>query len=203
MVDLRPRLSFWKASICHSLQPFLGADRRPDERRWPATSCLTHRGDEPKDRLRPRHSHLASQSRLAESSASALAMFSRPTAGRSLLPRGAGWGGDGSIPIVLNGVVGPRGDGYVVGSAMTGGRRRKLPCSPDRGASRWRRRHGERDRHGTWKGGGHYIAARTSGVPVAVSFTVETDGRLPVGAGAGRQRSRRPMRKRAGRQPPT
>ena len=92
--------------------------------------------------------------------------------------------GDPSIPIVLNGVVGPRGDGYVVGSAMTAEE-----------AARYHRPQIE----ALWDGGADMVSAVTMtyveeavgiaraasalGVPVALSFTVETDGRLPSGQG--------------------
>ena len=55
-------------------------------------------------------------------------------------------------PIVVNGVVGPRGDGYRVEAAMA-----------------------------AEEAIGVAQAAAAAGMPVAVSFTVETDGRLPSG----------------------
>ncbi|MEW4486842.1 homocysteine S-methyltransferase family protein [Thalassoglobus sp. JC818] len=85
-------------------------------------------------------------------------------------------------PIVVSGCVGPRGDGYVVGSMM----------NSEQAA----------DYHGTQiqslvSGGADMITAMTltyaeeaagialasqnARVPVAISFTVETDGRLPSG----------------------
>jgi S-methylmethionine-dependent homocysteine/selenocysteine methylase len=84
------------------------------------------------------------------------------------------------VPAVLNGVVGPRGDGYVVGETMTA----------DEAASY----HAEQI--GTFAGAGvdmvsaitmTYVdeaigiarAAYDAGVPSVISFTVETDGRLP------------------------
>ena len=86
------------------------------------------------------------------------------------------------VPAVLNGVVGPRGDGYVVGVAMTSG------DAADYHA----------EQIGTFVGAGvdmvsaitmTYVEealgiARTAadaGVPSVISFTVETDGRLPSG----------------------
>ena len=85
-------------------------------------------------------------------------------------------------PTVLNGVVGPRGDGYVVGESMTA----------DEAADY----HGEQI--GAFAGAGvdmvsaitmTYVeeaigiarAARDAGLPSVISFTVETDGRLPSG----------------------
>jgi S-methylmethionine-dependent homocysteine/selenocysteine methylase len=86
------------------------------------------------------------------------------------------------VPTVLNGVVGPRGDGYVVGEAMT--------------AAEAEEYHGEQI--GTFaetaaemvsaitmtyvdEAVGIALAARAAGLPAAISFTVETDGRLPSG----------------------
>jgi S-methylmethionine-dependent homocysteine/selenocysteine methylase len=86
------------------------------------------------------------------------------------------------VPAVLNGVVGPRGDGYVVGEAMT------VEEAEDY--------HGEQI--GTFAGTaadmvsaitmtyadeaiGIARAARAADLPAAISFTVETDGRLPSG----------------------
>jgi S-methylmethionine-dependent homocysteine/selenocysteine methylase len=86
------------------------------------------------------------------------------------------------VPTVLNGVVGPRGDGYVVGEAMT--------------AAEAEEYHGEQI--GTFaetaaemvsaitmtyvdEAVGIARAARAAGLPAAISFTVETDGRLPTG----------------------
>ena len=86
------------------------------------------------------------------------------------------------VPAVLNGVVGPRGDGYVVGDTMT----------VDEAAEY----HAEQI--GTFVGAGvdmvsaitmTYVeeaigiarAAEDAGVPSVISFTVETDGRLPSG----------------------
>jgi homocysteine S-methyltransferase len=90
--------------------------------------------------------------------------------------------GDPSIPVVLNGVVGPRGDGYVVGVTMTGEE-----------AERYHRPQIDALRDGgvdmvsaitmTYieEALGIARAARSCGLPVVISFTVETDGRLPSG----------------------
>lgn len=90
--------------------------------------------------------------------------------------------GDASNPVVLNGVVGPRGDGYVVGAIMT----------PDE-AARYHRPQIQALRDGgadmvsaitmtyAEEAIGIALAARDCGLPVAISFTVETDGRLPSG----------------------
>jgi homocysteine S-methyltransferase len=86
------------------------------------------------------------------------------------------------VPAVLNGVVGPRGDGYVVGETMTAGEAQAY--------------HSEQIT--TFAGTaadmvsaitmtyadaaiGIARAAQAAGLPAAISFTVETDGRLPSG----------------------
>jgi S-methylmethionine-dependent homocysteine/selenocysteine methylase len=86
------------------------------------------------------------------------------------------------VPAVLNGVVGPRGDGYVVGEAMT--------------ADEAEAYHAEQI--GTFattaadmvsaitmtyteEAIGIARAAKAAGLPAVISFTVETDGRLPSG----------------------
>ena len=87
-----------------------------------------------------------------------------------------------AVDAVLNGVVGPRGDGYVVGETMT--------------AADAEAYHGEQI--GTFAGTaadmvsaitmtyveealGIARAAQAAGLPAVISFTVETDGRLPSG----------------------
>jgi S-methylmethionine-dependent homocysteine/selenocysteine methylase len=87
-----------------------------------------------------------------------------------------------TAPIVISGCIGPRGDGYVVGDAMTAG-----------GAEAY-----HATQIGTFAGTaadlvtaltmtyageavGIVRAARAAAMPVVISFTVETDGRLPSG----------------------
>jgi S-methylmethionine-dependent homocysteine/selenocysteine methylase len=87
-----------------------------------------------------------------------------------------------AVDAVLNGVVGPRGDGYVMGETMT--------------AADAEAYHGEQI--GTFAGTaadmvsaitmtyveealGIARAAQAAGLPAVISFTVETDGRLPSG----------------------
>jgi S-methylmethionine-dependent homocysteine/selenocysteine methylase len=90
--------------------------------------------------------------------------------------------GDDSLPIVLNGVVGPRGDGYVVNEAMTVDEaaqyhRPQIEALRDGGAdmvSAITMTYIE-------EAVGIALAARDCDIPVAISFTVETDGRLPSG----------------------
>lgn len=91
-----------------------------------------------------------------------------------------------SVPTVLNGVIGPRGDGYVLGDLM----------APDEAADY----HALQAR--AFAAGGVQMltaltmtyaaeaigvvrAATAEGVPAVVSFTVETDGRLPSGQSLG------------------
>ena len=85
-------------------------------------------------------------------------------------------------PVVISGCLGPRGDGYVPGKAMT-----------EEQAEAYHREQVE-----TFAGGSadmvcaitmNYVqeavgitrAAKKAGMPVAISFTVETDGKLPSG----------------------
>ena len=88
----------------------------------------------------------------------------------------------GTRPIVVGGMVGPRGDGYAVGEQMT----------PDEAASYHRAQLAAFAEAGadlasaltlTYvdEAAGVVLAARDVGLPVSVSFTVETDGRLPDG----------------------
>ena len=90
------------------------------------------------------------------------------------------------MPIVIEGMIGPRGDGYRAEARMT--------------AAEAERYHGEqiavfRDTEADMVGAytlnypeeaiGIVRAARTANVPAAISFTVETDGRLPSGDALG------------------
>jgi homocysteine S-methyltransferase len=90
------------------------------------------------------------------------------------------------VPVVRNGVIGPRGDGYVVGTAM----------SADEAASY----HALQARAFADAGAemvtavtmtysaeavGIVRAVTAAGLPVVISFTVETDGRLPSGEALG------------------
>jgi|SRR3954468_13905802 homocysteine S-methyltransferase len=93
---------------------------------------------------------------------------------------------DARAPVVLDGLIGPRGDGYVPGELMTG----------DEAAAY----HGEQI--ATFAGTsvdmvtvltvnyaeeavGVARSAAEHGLPAAISFTVETDGRLPTGQSLG------------------
>jgi S-methylmethionine-dependent homocysteine/selenocysteine methylase len=90
------------------------------------------------------------------------------------------------VPHVVDGVVGPRGDGYVIGDAMS--------------ASEAAAYHGLQARAFAEAGAammtaitmtyadeaiGVTRAAGSVGLPVVISFTVETDGTLPSGAPLG------------------
>ncbi len=90
------------------------------------------------------------------------------------------------VPVVINGVIGPRGDGYVAGEAMSVGE-----------ASGY---HGLQARAFARAGVdmitavtmtnvpeaiGVVRAATDAGLPVVIGFTVETDGRLPSGDALG------------------
>ena len=105
---------------------------------------------------------------------------------RMAVDHASGLGAGRSVPMVVNGVVGPRGDGYVVGEAM----------STDEAASY----HSLQARAFADAGAqmmtavtmtyaeeaiGAVEAARAVDLPVVVSFTVETDGRLPSGQDLG------------------
>ncbi|MFP5290206.1 MAG: homocysteine S-methyltransferase family protein [Actinomycetes bacterium] len=90
--------------------------------------------------------------------------------------------GDLDAPIVVSGCVGPRGDGYVLDEAMTaeaaadyhGPQVRSLAAA---GADLVTAITMTSSQEAT----GIVLAAREAGIPVVISFTVETDGRLPSG----------------------
>ena len=87
-----------------------------------------------------------------------------------------------SAPIVISGCVGPRGDGYVVGDAMTAEEAEvyhaaQIATFAESAAdlvTALTMTYAE-------EAVGVVRAARAAGVPVVISFTVETDGRLPSG----------------------
>jgi S-methylmethionine-dependent homocysteine/selenocysteine methylase len=86
------------------------------------------------------------------------------------------------VPIVVSGCVGPRGDGYIAGVAMS-------PEEAEAYHTPQIRAFAEADADMVGAITMTYVeeavgivrAARAAGLPVAVSFTVETDGRLPSG----------------------
>ncbi len=93
----------------------------------------------------------------------------------------------GSAPIVISGCIGPEGDGYAPETMLTARRGRALPRRPDRHLRRYGGRHGHRDHDDLCRGGDrrHARGARRSGCRSVISFTVETDGRLPSGQALG------------------
>jgi S-methylmethionine-dependent homocysteine/selenocysteine methylase len=89
-------------------------------------------------------------------------------------------------PMVVSGCVGPRGDGYVPGEAMTADGARdyhadQVEAFASAGA--------DMATAITMTNAGEAIgivrAASGAGLPVAISFTLETDGRLPTGQSLG------------------
>ncbi|MDX2205118.1 MAG: homocysteine S-methyltransferase family protein [Hyphomicrobiaceae bacterium] len=86
------------------------------------------------------------------------------------------------LPMVINGAIGPRGDGYVVEAAMTPAEARlyheeQIGWLADTAAdmvTAYTMTHAA-------EAAGIALAARAAGMPCAISFTLETDGRLPSG----------------------
>ncbi len=87
-----------------------------------------------------------------------------------------------ATPIVLSGCVGPRGDGYVVGEAMTADEAEAYHATQIRTFAETA---ADLVTAITMtyaaEATGIVRAARATGMPVVISFTVETDGRLPSG----------------------
>ncbi len=87
-----------------------------------------------------------------------------------------------STPIVLSGCVGPRGDGYVVGEAMTADEAQTYHATQ---IGMFAETAADLVTAITMtyadEAVGVVRAARAAGMPVVISFTVETDGRLPSG----------------------
>ena len=86
------------------------------------------------------------------------------------------------VPVVLDGVLGPRGDGYVVGDAMSADAAAKYhslqaQAFAEAGADMVTAVTMTYADEAT----GIVRAATAAGLPAVVSFTVETDGRLPSG----------------------
>ncbi|MDP3675547.1 MAG: homocysteine S-methyltransferase family protein [Novosphingobium sp.] len=85
-------------------------------------------------------------------------------------------------PVVINAAIGPRGDGYDPGAIMTPQEARdyhrwQLECVAAAGADMAT----APTMTTVEEAEGIAAAAREVGIPLAVSFTVETDGRLPTG----------------------
>ncbi len=86
------------------------------------------------------------------------------------------------VAALVNGVVGPRGDGYVVGEAMTRQAAAKyhwlqIGAFADAGADLV----SAVTMTSVGEAVGIVDAAQGEGIPVVIGFTVETDGRLPSG----------------------
>ncbi|MGE0095583.1 MAG: homocysteine S-methyltransferase family protein [Alphaproteobacteria bacterium] len=85
-------------------------------------------------------------------------------------------------PMVVSGCIGPRGDGYVPGKLMTGREAMGFHAAQVRAFA-----DGEADMitaitmNYVEEGIGVAAAAKAASVPSAISFTVETDGKLPSG----------------------
>jgi S-methylmethionine-dependent homocysteine/selenocysteine methylase len=85
-------------------------------------------------------------------------------------------------PMVVSGCVGPRGDGYVADTAMTVDQAREYHAAQIRVYEQT-----DADlvtamtMTNVEEATGVVLAARDVNMPVAISFTVETDGRLPTG----------------------
>jgi homocysteine S-methyltransferase len=90
-------------------------------------------------------------------------------------------GGEGGA-VVVNGVIGPRGDGYRVEHAMSAEEARLYHA---RQIESFKAADADMVSAITMnyveEGIGIALAARDKGMPVVISFTVETDGRLPSG----------------------
>ncbi len=94
--------------------------------------------------------------------------------------------GPADIPILVSGCIGPRGDGYVVGSEMTTGEaeayhRPQLEAFKLAGAEMVT----ALTMTYVAEAIGIVRAAKAVGLPVVVSFTTETDGKLPTGQALG------------------
>ena len=90
------------------------------------------------------------------------------------------------FPLVISGCVGPRGDGYIAGEAMSPeeaqayhGPQIALYAEEDADQITAITMTNINEAIGVTR------AAQKAGMPVAISFTVETDGRLPAGARLG------------------
>jgi len=85
-------------------------------------------------------------------------------------------------PIVISGCIGPRGDGYVVGEAMTAEQAERYHAPQ---VNAFRRADADMVTAITMTYANEAIgiarAAAKAEMPVVISFTVETDGRLPSG----------------------
>ena len=107
-------------------------------------------------------------------------------------------------PVVINGVLGPRGDGYRVEDCMTPGGGPGLPRAADRGLRRNPRRHGRGRDHDLRRRGHRDRPRRGRSGPALRRVLHGGDRRAAaVGTGAARRRSSRSTRRRAARRPTT
>ena len=87
-----------------------------------------------------------------------------------------------SVQTVLNGAIGPRGDGYVVGTTMSVAEATRYHAvQADAFAAAGAAMLTAVTMNYVEEAIGIASAARDAGIPAVVSFTVETDGRLPSG----------------------
>ncbi len=90
------------------------------------------------------------------------------------------------VPVVLSGCLGPRGDGYSVGTEMTIAEARDYHAVQVNAlAEAGVRLVSALTMTYPQEAAGIALAAREAGIDVVVSFTVETDGRLPNGQALG------------------
>ena len=101
--------------------------------------------------------------------------------------------------MVVSGCVGPRGDGYDPGAVMSADEAQAYHAEQIGVFAEYRRRHGHGHHHDQRRTRRSASRARrkAAGMPVAISFTVETDGRLPTGQTPAARRSRRWTRRRS------
>ena len=88
--------------------------------------------------------------------------------------------GNADVPVVVNGVIGPRGDGYVPGETMSAAEAEDYHRAQVRSLAGAEMVSAITMNYAA-EAIGIVRAAADAEVPVAVSFTVETDGRLPTG----------------------
>lgn len=87
-----------------------------------------------------------------------------------------------TAPFLVSGCIGPRGDGYVAGEAMTVEEARDYHAAQARAfATAGVDMISAITMTTIEEGAGVALAAKAVGVPSVISFTVETDGRLPSG----------------------
>jgi len=92
----------------------------------------------------------------------------------------------GTAPVLVNGVLGPRGDGYVVGEAMSAQEAEDYHSAQVRSfAAAGADMVSAITMTYADEATGIARAAAAAGIPVAISITVETDGRLPSGQALG------------------